>query len=158
MYAVDGKDEIVEIEDLPLPASGAPMPLILADDQHLMLGYEIAPGGEELAVLRFPHSLAHFFGPPNEESWRGHPLAQRGLTPGGVYEVRHSSWCRALERLNRVHPRHDPRRYDRYRHFVFAFHDETFECIAEEVVLAATLSNGEKARASLLAVMAEILR
>jgi hypothetical protein len=32
--------------------------------------------------------------------------------------------------MNAVHPCHKPEHFADYRHFVFAFHDTTFECIA----------------------------
>ncbi len=33
--------------------------------------------------------------------------------------------------MNSVHPYHKPEHFQRYKHFIFAFHDSTFECIAE---------------------------
>ncbi len=34
--------------------------------------------------------------------------------------------------MNSVHPRHTPEWFfERKRHFIFAFHDSTFECVAE---------------------------
>ena len=32
--------------------------------------------------------------------------------------------------MNRVHEHHRPERYAELRHYVFAFHDSTFECVA----------------------------
>jgi len=32
-----------------------------------------------------------------------------------------------------VHDRHSPARYSALRHFIFTFHDSTFECVAEGV-------------------------
>lgn len=47
-------------------------------------------------------------------------------------EVHRSSWLRQLERINSVHHNHDRARFmASRRHFVWAFHDSTFECIAE---------------------------
>jgi hypothetical protein len=66
------------------------------------------------------------------EAFAGHPLADRGLTPYGVFEIRESSWVRKLERMNAVHRYHDKHRFMRdKKHFVFSFHDTTFECVAE---------------------------
>jgi len=48
-----------------------------------------------------------------------------------VREVEHSSWIRALERMNAVHPYHRTEHFLKYRHFIFAFHDSTVECVAE---------------------------
>jgi hypothetical protein len=32
--------------------------------------------------------------------------------------------------MNSVHPHHDREGFARLRHYVFAFHDSTFECVA----------------------------
>ena len=72
----------------------------------------------------------------DDEALHGHPLYDRGLRRYGAYELRHSSWVRALERMNRVHPRHSPERFARLRHYVFTFHDSTFECVAEGLQVA----------------------
>lgn len=92
-----------------------------------------APGDSHdlCAVVRFALVHAHLFGPPNDEAFSGHPLASRGLTPYAAFEVEHSSWLRSLERMNTVHPHHRPEQFARYRHFILAFHDSTFECVAE---------------------------
>jgi hypothetical protein len=72
------------------------------------------------------------FGPPNDEAFGGHPLASRGLSPYAVFEVQQSSWIRKHERMNSVHPSHNRERFlAGIKHFIFAFHDSTFECIAE---------------------------
>jgi hypothetical protein len=94
----------------------------------------VSPESQDMAVavIRFRMPSAHMFGPPNDEAFSGHPLASRGLGPYAVFEVRQSSWIRGLERMNAVHPCHDRERYmARRRHFVFAFHDSTFESIAD---------------------------
>ncbi len=42
-----------------------------------------------------------------------------------------SRWLKELEQINSVHRCYDPKRWrDRY-HFIFWFHDSTFECIAK---------------------------
>lgn len=122
--------------------------MILAGEHHLHLVYYLedqAPDwdgttvrvvgerttGEPVALVEFTHAYAHMFGPPNDEAFGGHPLAARGLRPYRVYEVRGSSWIRGLEHMNAVHPYHRPEHFARYRHFIFAFHDTTFECVAE---------------------------
>jgi hypothetical protein len=137
VYEPDSHDALVELSDVPRSEAGSPLPLVVADDNKLLLAYIVgAPPvvtdepGELFAVVRFRRPLAHFFGPPNDESFNGHPLYARGLRPYSSVEVRFSSWIRALERMNSVHPRHDPARFATYRHFIFAFHDSTFECVA----------------------------
>jgi len=148
MYQVDERDKVIEVKDAPQCDVGAPIPSLNASEHHLRLSYYMdepdatwdpiansfvaAPGPQEPeAVIEFTMPYAHMFGPPNDEAFEGHPLADRGLEPYGVYEVIDSSWIRSLERMNSVHPYHDTERFTRYRHFIFAFHDSTFECIAE---------------------------
>lgn len=33
--------------------------------------------------------------------------------------------------MNSVHERHNPKGFEKYKHFIFAFHDSTFECVVE---------------------------
>lgn len=148
MYDVDSRDQVLELKGVPQASPGAPLPLIIATDNALTVAFlvhepsstagverprmvDTATAGEQVAVIRFRGPLAHQFGPPNDESLTGHPLATRGLRPYGAYEVRDSSWIRALERQNRVHPLHRPDAFAQRRHFIFTFHDSTFECVAE---------------------------
>lgn len=39
MYPIDERDVVVELNDVPKPRGGAPMPLVLADDVILVLSY-----------------------------------------------------------------------------------------------------------------------
>jgi hypothetical protein len=73
----------------------------------------------------------HRFGPPNEDAFSGHPLANRGLRSSGAFRVDNSSLVRQLERMNSVHNRHDPKRFQILKHYIFTFHYSTFECVAE---------------------------
>jgi hypothetical protein len=86
---------------------------------------------EPCALVSFEAAYAHMFGPPNDEAFMGHPLASRGLRPYRVFEIHASSWLSALEGMNAMHPYHKPEHFVKYKHFIFAFHDTTFECIAK---------------------------
>jgi hypothetical protein len=149
VYEVDELDTVVELHDVPRPDIGAPLPHLVSDEGRVVLAYLVSEPdpawdgtyttvvgpdseGQLVAIVRFRWPYAHIFGPPNDEAFNGHPLAPRGLGPYAVFEVQQSSWLRRLERMNSVHWNHDKERFlaDR-RHFVFAFHDSTFECIAE---------------------------
>jgi hypothetical protein len=148
MYAVDSRDTVVELENVPQSSVGAPCPMILSGEHFLHLAYyleDVDPQwdgatvgvvsentqDEPCALVRFVRPIARMFGPPNDEAFSGHPLAKRGLNPYSVFEISDSSWRRTLERMNSVHPYHRPEVYARYKHFIFAFHDTVFECIAE---------------------------
>jgi hypothetical protein len=154
MYPIDEAMGIVSLDSIPAHSAGAPMPLVLADDVALVLAYETAPSGDNLAIVRFVDSRAHLFGPPGDETLHGHPLAERGLRPYGVFEVLRSTWISELERLNRVHVRHDSRRYAALRHFVFTFHDNTFECVARSIRVVSVVPNDLDNRRELLKLMA----
>jgi len=149
MYEVLGFDQPRRIHSAPLPSPGSPCPALFADDLTLRLAYyvevdllvepwksmgaQVADGqdvGELCALISFARPLAHLFGPPNDEAFRGHPLASKGLEPYSTSEVENSSWLSAIERMNSVHPLHRADAFRELKHFIFCFHDNTFECIA----------------------------
>ncbi len=142
MYEVDEKDEVLELKGVPWPNGGAPEPIVLASEYDILLAYELLERPEEwddadsekeaVAIVKFDFCDAHMFGPPNDEAFSGHPLYERGLQYYSLAEIRHSSWIRKLERMNSVHPNHDKTRFfEGLKHYIFAFHDSTFECIAK---------------------------
>lgn len=152
MYSVDTRDRLTELTELPQSSVGAPLPHLVATEDALGLAYLVertepasdrstvrlvtpTSRDEQVAVVKFRRPYAHLFGPPNDAAVRGHPLASRGLRPYTMFEVQDSSWIRALERMNRGHPHHRGTRFASLRHFVFVFHDSTFECVAEGMAL-----------------------
>jgi hypothetical protein len=149
LYTVDELDTVVELKEVPQSDVGAPLPVVISDEHTLVLGYIsskpdpewdgsyttiLSPASKDvpIAIIRFRFPYAHMFGPPNDEAFCGHPLAGRGLHPYGAFRVLRSSWIRRLERMNLVHPFHDPEWFEELNHYVFAFHDSTFECVARE--------------------------
>jgi hypothetical protein len=145
MYSPDRHDRVVEQDELPKPSVGAPLPFVMSNDNSLILGYrtrtlgsvEAEPrivdgqsAGELIAFVQFRGHLAFHFGYPNEEAFAGHPLFSRGLRPHSIAQIQNSSWIRDLESQNTIHPGHDPNQFKKLKHYVFAFHDSTFECIA----------------------------
>lgn len=148
MYQVDKKDKVIEIKDVPQSSVGAPLPIILSDEHTILLAYllqntpenwdsstikvvDYETEDEFLAIVKFNRYASFMFGNPNDEAFSGHPLYNRGLHPYAVFEIENSSWLRNLERINSVHPYHKPDHFQKYKHLVFAFHDSTFECVAE---------------------------
>jgi hypothetical protein len=147
MYEVDRHDKVVALEGVPQSSIGAPLPVVVADELRLFLIYLVqiteldwdgttarvvdANSIEPTAIVEFDLVTAHMLGPPNDEAFSGHPLAARGLTPYSAFRVEESSWIRRLERMNRVHRQHHQSRFmvDK-THYVFPFHDSTFECVA----------------------------
>lgn len=148
MYSVDQYDSVIELDNLPQSDIGAPLPFVMCDDYRLVLAYFVhqppPPGwhGESIrmvdprtavdtiAVVEFEGAYAVYFGPPNDEAFKGHPLFGRGLHPYAAFQVLNSSWVRHLERMNSVHPHHSPKSFEKFNHYILAFHDSTFECVA----------------------------
>jgi len=142
MYIVDELDRAVELEGFPLLDPGAPCPNVFAEEHQLVLSYCVRdeppypPTTAPLAIVRFSRPYFHMFGPPNVETFDGHPLANQGLHPYGVFRVEKSSLIRSLERMNSVHEHHNPATFDAMTHYIFSFHDSTFECVAESMEAA----------------------
>ena len=92
------------------------------------------------AVVEFRRCLISRFGLPNDEALPGHPLASLGLGYYGAYEVFDSSWRQQAEAQNRVvFPNTD---YSNVRHFVFTFHDSSFECLADDLDVRVVPTSG----------------
>lgn len=151
-YTAD-HDRVVWLDDVPRCDEGAALPVVLASDFRVHLIYVTAEPSPDwvgrsvqviradsenlsISVVEFLQPYAHLFGPPNDEAIIGHPLADRGLHPCGTFTVEDSSWIRALERMNAVHPRHVPARFQRLTHYIFTFRDSTFECAANDLTVS----------------------
>lgn len=143
---------LVRLEDFPQCNTGSPDPLIEASEHRLILRYLVWEPpldlatlsddhdvGEREAVVEFARPYAHFFGPPNEEVISGHPYAFLGLKPYAVFEVRNSDWIEEMRSRNAIHSRHSDARFTERRHFIFAFHDSTFEVVAHGYSLSSGL-------------------
>jgi hypothetical protein len=140
----------------------APYPCLLQTDHHAFLIlnlFDDTPlGGDPttvnanlVGVIEWKDLYASLMGPPNHEAISGHRLWDRGLRDVlWAGEVLGSNWVRSLERMNAVHPRHDPRRYEGLRHFVLRFKESTFECVARGFV-------SEKRRGPISEVSADII-
>jgi hypothetical protein len=138
MYSVDDRDKLIDIE-IPPMNPGTPAPAVQATDGGLLeVTYLLRASGawydlrfqHPRTVLHFDFPECHYFGPPSDETLRGHPLADRGLKRYRGFQVIDSSWIRGLEQTNRVHPGHNPGRYDELKHYIITFHSSTFECVA----------------------------
>jgi len=106
--------------------------MVLSGEGTLVLAYYVIDHeDEQVAMIHFHICYASMFGPPNDEALLGHPLYGRGLQSYSAYLVEGSSWIRSLEKMNSVHPYHRAEAFARRKHFIWTFHDSTFECVAD---------------------------
>lgn len=129
--------------------TGAPLPYLLRNEHKAFLTFYLYdpdpnwdgtyvnvldPGdGSEasLALVEFLHCISAKLGSPNDEVLGGHPLDGRGLDAYTAQKVVNSRWIKEIEQINSVHAFYTPEAWRDLNHYVFWFHDTTFECIAE---------------------------
>lgn len=111
---------------------------LLTDEYNTILSFNalrLMPDGfchdAGCAVVRFEACSVSKFGYPNDEAWSGIPRT-RGLGYG-CYEVLNSPWNAEICELNKYSfPKSVP---STDRHFLFLFHDSSFECLARDFKL-----------------------
>jgi hypothetical protein len=131
-----GRDRVVPLESVPRPCSGDPELFIVGNERQLVLAFHIgqadaedygALAGEDapfcLVLFPSPSAYAH-----TKEDVAAHPLAPNGLVGNCVHEVLSSSPI--------AEPSDDEPAEVSERHFLIAFDDSTFECIAADCVVA----------------------
>jgi hypothetical protein len=143
-------EEYAETLDFPVKWDvGAPMPHVMVSDIRALLAFLLREpdpnwdgsyvtvkspadeGPEQLALVEFEHCFSAKLGSPNDEVLHGHPLNGKGLEPYTAQEVVNSRWLKEIEAINRVHSMYRPESWLGLHHFIFWFHDTTFECLAE---------------------------
>jgi|SRR5215217_1082312 len=129
-YAVHPENRVVALSDLPGPSGGDAALRLVSEAHGTSLEYNLR-GDAGRASVTFQRCLLHHLGWPNDEVRQVHPLIKYGLGHYGAFEVTKSGWLAAVVEGNAIHPRHSSAKYDRFRHFIFVFHGETFECLAE---------------------------
>jgi hypothetical protein len=136
-------DKVVRFDIGFEPEAGVSGPVLLQTDDYVFLTFNAVRmtsagkrGTVGIGIIELERCCVTKFGYPNDEALAGHPLYKRGLQAYGVFEVLGSSWIQQMTEQNRVN---FPNTSDsEQRHFIFTFHDSTFECVADS--LQATLS------------------
>jgi hypothetical protein len=132
MYRATGRERLIPISPtLPVANIGAPTPTVAMVEGTVAVAYDDRNGDRVLVQFQRVNSV--LFGAPNDEAFHGHALYGAGLQAYEFVEVENSPWIDDLERMNRVHERHSPEAFARFRHFILPFHDSTFECVARSV-------------------------
>lgn len=128
---------------------GAPCPVVLSDERTVFIIFNLAQHNPDwdgstvhirdndndsgVACIQFKHYKQFKFGMPNDEACYGHKYYKYGLKPYEFYEVKNSDWYAELEKINSVHPYHNKERFLSGKHYLFFFHDSSFEIICEEI-------------------------
>jgi hypothetical protein len=165
------RPELTVLQDIPEMSAGAPLPVLLQSEGICCLAYLCNTRSpdwdgrsvrvvshdtedEPVAIVAFKGVAATYFGRPNDEALRGHPLYDRGLKPYSAFDVANSEWIASLERMNRVHRNHKAEHFRDFRHYVFTFHDSTFECVADSYAVELTTGSISGALARMRALAA----
>jgi hypothetical protein len=123
MYSIDEHDRVVELQGIPKPVTGVPEPIVLADEQAVVVSYvseyESRDDQPTFCSVRFHLARTHLFGAPNDEAPEGHALWNRGLGFYGIFRVEQSSLIRRLAVMNSVHRQH---RYSTFDELTLHFH------------------------------------
>jgi hypothetical protein len=135
--AAERGDEYAESISFPMRwNAGAPSPHLLVNGRNTYLLFDMpdtlleSDMGEQVGLVIFNQCISAKFGSLNEEVLSGHPLFGKGLDSSSVQIIRNSRWLDEVERVNKAHPQYNPSKWRTLNHYIFWFHDETYECLA----------------------------
>ena len=126
-------ERVVELQLGVVPEAAVSGAVLFQTEESAHLVFNASAGGR--ALVTFERCILTRFGHPNDEARWGIPRFHG--TTYGIYRIEHSSWIAEVVRLNRY--RFPTTRDDYVKlHYVFAFHDSTFECLADGMKLDTT--------------------
>jgi hypothetical protein len=153
LAAAKGEEYAVPL-DFPVKwDKGAPLPHLFMSDYRTFLIFDIHvpdpnwdgtyitikhrsdSSAMALALVEFKRCICAKMGSPNDEVFKGHRLNGRGQEPYAAQIVENSIWIAELEAINKVHSNYHPDVWRNLKHYIFWFHDSTFECVAETYTL-----------------------
>lgn len=142
--------ETAVLLDYPYPwDTGAPWPHVVSNGYRTFLIYYIGENhpvwksqSHEItdlhtehhdltALVEFKNCYNYKFGGINDEVINGHPLYEHGLEAYEAHKIENSTWLNEQEKINAVHSNYSHSLWESRKHFIFTFHDEIFECIAD---------------------------
>lgn len=140
-----------QIENIKID-SGVPLPVVLSNDNNVYLLYYKpinleSPDGlpikidgksyDELMmdVVTFKRCMLYKFGFPDDEALHSHPFYKFGLEPYSAHYLEKSPWIDEFIKMESKHPSFKPDKFNGLKHYIFTFHDSTFECIAMDFSL-----------------------
>lgn len=140
---------------------GAPLPHLFLNDNCAFLTFYIRehdpnwdgtyvnvidPADEmpvSLALVQFNSCRIAKLGAPNDEVFHGHPLNGKGLEAYSPLVIKNSKWIEEIKSINKVHSYYSEKHWRNCNHYLFGFHDTTFECIAKSFEVSLYKTNME---------------
>ena len=137
--------ELIEIKGLFEMDYGSPSPIIISNDNELFIAFyadrdsnSFEPYERDtfldtgIFALKFKIYLKYMFGLPSNETIQGHPYSKLGMKSFTFYELKNSPVIKELQEIEKIHPYYNSEKWKKYKHFIITFHDNMFECIAQD--------------------------
>ncbi len=137
--------ELTEIKGIFDMNYGAPSPIIISNDSELYVSFytnketdSIDPYKRNIVydtgviTLKFKIYLKYIFGIPGNETIEGHPYSKFGMKSYSFYELKESPLINEVQSIEKGHPYFDEKKWTKYKHYIITFHDNMFECIAQD--------------------------
>ena len=149
-----GEETAVPIRTTFPQDSGAPIPHVISNGYKTYLLFYIGTHNPEwnenshsiktldtqtedyVALIQFEWCYSIKFGGVNDEVIDNHPLYEHGLEAYEMHEVKNSSWINEQMKINSVHSNFNQELWDARKHYIFTFHDDVFECIANDYTVS----------------------
>ncbi|WP_421813555.1 hypothetical protein [Flagellimonas sp.] len=116
----------------------APGPEILINDSTLILKFLLNPflwenvKDDEQAELHFIDTLKYRLGGPGSDNFKDFRYYDKDIDNYGFYQINDSNWMRDFPSDEKVVSKVGYSSFkSNYKHYVFFFRDNTFECVAE---------------------------
>ncbi len=161
-YVANGRERLIRRADLPQPLPGAPSPLFVGDEHRVLLAYFakddddvcdsegvvepqlIEPNAvDQLVAVCAMDYYAVQSEPFHWESLERHPLRDKGLRLCSVFELKASSWNAELAPPDKGLL--NPRKFERWKHMMFVFHDSIFEVVCRNLRSQASRTGAREA-------------
>jgi hypothetical protein len=140
---------------------GAPLPHVFQSDYRTFLLFLLrdaplnndgtyvkvvsASSASNVGIVEFHRCMSAKFGTPNDEVNDGHPLHGAGFVGYRALRVINSPWIAELRSINSVHRCFDSGFWEGLTHYIFGFHDSTFECVAQDFSVSTTPASLQEA-------------
>jgi hypothetical protein len=106
-----------------------PEPHLLAGNRTFLLFYKRHAEPDVVVIVEFDGCIGVKTGPPSDSTLWSHRLWGKGLNYHIAHEVEESDWLGEVGRVEKY--RSSPGWIAAHHHYMFTFHDETVECLAQ---------------------------